>query len=78
MYQYCGDVADSRDLLQRVRRSFSPLFSFGTLASIDVGYSTVRATRLLFREAGWELDVRCGFPVGGYESLTAAGKEFGY
>ena len=68
----------SRELLQRVSTAdFSPLdFPFGTSRSIDVGYATVRATRLTYvGELGWELYVPVEFAVGVYESLMAAGKD---
>ncbi len=70
----------SRELLQRVSTAdFSPLdFPFGTSRAIDVGYATVRATRLTYvGELGWELYVPVEFAVGVYERLMAAGKELG-
>ena len=45
---------------------------------IDVGYATVRATRLTYvGELGWELYVPVEFAVGVYELLMAAGAAFG-
>ena len=70
----------SRDLLQRVSTAnFSPSsFPFGMSQEIDVGYATVRATRLTYvGELGWELYVPVEFAVGVYELLMAAGAAFG-
>ena len=70
----------SRELLQRVSTAdLSPAgFPFGTSRAIDVGYATVRATRLTYvGELGWELYVPVEFAAGVYETLTAAGKELG-
>ena len=62
----------SRELLQRVSTAdFSPSsFPFGASRVIDVGYATVRATRLTYvGELGWELYVPVEFAVGVYEAL---------
>ena len=62
----------SRELLQRVStaRFFDAGFPFGDRANIDVGYATVRATRLTYvGELGWELYVPVEFAVGVYEAL---------
>ncbi len=61
------------------RRSFvRASFPFGTSRSIDVGYATVRATRLTYvGELGWELYVPVEFAVGVYEALMAAGNDLG-
>jgi 4-methylaminobutanoate oxidase (formaldehyde-forming) len=70
----------SRDLLSALSRSdFSNTsFPFGTSREIDLGYSTVRATRITYvGELGWELYVPTEFAVGAYEDLMAAGAEFG-
>ena len=70
----------SRALLQRVSRAdFSnEAFAFGQSREVDIGYATVRATRLTYvGELGWELYVPVEFAVGVYETLHAAGKEFG-
>jgi len=70
----------SRDLLTRLTRS--PLddesFPFGTSREIDLGYATVRATRITYvGELGWELYVPAEFAVGAYEDLVAAGADLG-
>ena len=51
---------------------------FGTSREIDLGYSTVRATRITYvGELGWELYVPAEFAVGVYEDLMAAGADLG-
>ena len=51
-------------------------FPFGTSRLIDLGYSTVRATRITYvGELGWELYVPTEFAVGVYEDLMAAGAD---
>ena len=68
----------SRELMQRVSNAdFSPAsFPFGTSRTIDIGYATVRATRLTYvGELGWELYVPVEFAVGVYEALMAAGSD---
>jgi glycine cleavage system aminomethyltransferase T/glycine/D-amino acid oxidase-like deaminating enzyme len=70
----------SRELMQRVSADdFSnEAFPFGTSRDIDLGYATVRATRLTYvGELGWELYTPVEFTVGVYESLMAAGRELG-
>ena len=70
----------SRDLLARLsRRDLSnAAFGFGTSALIDLGYSTVRATRITYvGELGWELFVPTEFAVGVYEDLMSAGAGLG-
>ena len=70
----------SRELLQRVStaRFDSASFPFGSSQEIDVGYATVRATRLTYvGELGWELYVPVEFTVGVYEQLHAAGRDLG-
>jgi 4-methylaminobutanoate oxidase (formaldehyde-forming) len=70
----------SRELLQRISSaSFdSAAFPFGTSQEIDLGYATVRATRLTYvGELGWELYVPVEFTVGVYELLQDAGRDLG-
>ena len=70
----------SRELLSRLSRHdlSDGAFGFGTSAVIDLGYSTVRATRITYvGELGWELYVPAEFAVGVYEDLLAAGADLG-
>lgn len=70
----------SRELLQRVSTAdlSSAAFAFGASREIDIGYATVRATRLTYvGELGWELYVPVEFAVGVYEELEAAGSDLG-
>ena len=51
-------------------------FPFATSREIDLGHSTVRATRITYvGELGWELYVPCEFAVGVYEALIDAGAD---
>jgi heterotetrameric sarcosine oxidase gamma subunit len=66
----------SRELLSRLTRAdlSDEGFPFGTSREIDLGYFTVRATRITYvGELGWELLVTADFAVGVYEQLTSAG-----
>ncbi len=70
----------SRDLLTRLTRSDlgDEAFPFGASREIDLGYATVRATRITYvGELGWELYVPAEFAVGAYEDLMAAGADLG-
>jgi len=70
----------SRELLSRLSRTdFSDkAFPFSTSREIDLGYATVRATRITYvGELGWELYVPAEFAVGAYEDLMAAGADLG-
>ena len=70
----------SRQLMQRVSTDdFSNEgFPFATSREIDLGYATVRATRLTYvGELGWELYTPVEFAVGVYETMMAAGRELG-
>jgi glycine cleavage system aminomethyltransferase T/glycine/D-amino acid oxidase-like deaminating enzyme len=70
----------SRELLSRLSRSdFSDkAFPFSTSREIDLGYATVRATRVTYvGELGWELYVPAEFAVGAYEDLMDAGAGLG-
>jgi len=70
----------SRELLAALTRADlrEEAFGFGTSREIDLGYSTVRATRITYvGELGWELYVPAEFAVGVYDELTRAGAELG-
>nr|CAA9361004.1 MAG: Sarcosine dehydrogenase [uncultured Nocardioidaceae bacterium] len=70
----------SRDLLAKLTGTelSNEAFPFGTSKQIDLGYSTVRATRITYvGELGWELYVPAEFAVGVYEDLISAGDELG-
>jgi len=70
----------SRDLLQRLTRAdlSDGAFPFSTSRELDLGYSTVRATRITYvGELGWELYVPTEFAVGVYEDLWSAGDDLG-
>jgi 4-methylaminobutanoate oxidase (formaldehyde-forming) len=70
----------SRELLSLISRSDfgNEAFPFGSSREVDLGYSTVRATRITYvGELGWELYVPAEFAVGVYEDLMAAGAGLG-
>jgi len=70
----------SRDLLSLLSRGdFSnEAFPFGSSREVDLGYSTVRATRITYvGELGWELYVPAEFAVGVYADLMSAGAGLG-
>jgi glycine cleavage system aminomethyltransferase T/glycine/D-amino acid oxidase-like deaminating enzyme len=70
----------SRELLSALSGSdlSNEAFPFGASRQIDVGYATVRATRITYvGELGWELYVPAEFAVGVYGDLTAAGAGLG-
>jgi glycine cleavage system aminomethyltransferase T/glycine/D-amino acid oxidase-like deaminating enzyme len=70
----------SRALLQSLTRAdlTHESFPFATSRLIDLGYSTVRATRITYvGELGWELYVPVEFAVGVYELLLDAGRRHG-
>lgn len=70
----------SKALLKTLSRAdlSDEAFPFSTSQQIDLGYSTVRATRITYvGELGWELYVPTEFAVGAYEQLLEAGREFG-
>jgi heterotetrameric sarcosine oxidase gamma subunit len=70
----------SRELLSRLSRAdlSDSAFPFATSREIDLGYSTVRATRITYvGELGWELYVPTEFAVGVYEDLMSAGADLG-
>jgi glycine cleavage system aminomethyltransferase T/glycine/D-amino acid oxidase-like deaminating enzyme len=68
----------SRELLSRVStaRFDNEAFPFGTSQLIDLGYATVRATRLTYvGELGWELYVPVEFATAVYEDIVARGDD---
>jgi len=68
----------SRELLSRLTRADLVDFPFATSREIDLGYATVRATRMTYvGELGWELYVPAEFAVGVHEELLAAGEDLG-
>lgn len=70
----------SRELLSRLTSAdmSERAFPFGTSQEIDLGYATVRATRITYvGELGWELYVPTEFALGVYDDLMAAGKDLG-
>jgi len=70
----------SRQLLSRLTRTslVDAAFPFGTSKLMDLGYSTVRATRITYvGELGWELYVPAEFAVAVYEDLMSAGADLG-
>src|SRR6185437_12427291 len=70
----------SRELLSGLSRaSFAAGdFPLRTSREVDLGYSTVRATRISYiGELGWELYVPAEFAAGVYEDLMAAGARLG-
>jgi 4-methylaminobutanoate oxidase (formaldehyde-forming) len=70
----------SRQLLSRLTRTSlaDAAFPFSTSQMIDLGYATVRATRITYvGELGWELYVPAEFAVGVYQDLMAAGADLG-
>ncbi|HEX5188288.1 MAG TPA: FAD-dependent oxidoreductase [Streptosporangiaceae bacterium] len=70
----------SRELLARLTGADlrNAAFGFAQSRQIDLGYATVRATRLTYvGELGWELCCPCEFAAGVYEDLMAAGADLG-
>ena len=70
----------SRELLTRLTREdlSEEAFPFGTSREIDLGFSTVRATRITYvGELGWELYVPTEFALRVYDELIAAGADLG-
>ena len=70
----------SRELLGLLSRTdlSDEAFPFGSSHQIDLGYATVRATRITYvGELGWELYVPAEFAVGAYEDLMSAGADLG-
>lgn len=70
----------SRALLQQVSGAdlSNAAFPFGTSKEIEIGYARVRASRITYvGELGWELYIPTEFTAHVFETLWAAGKDFG-
>jgi len=70
----------SRQLLSRLTDSVldDGAFPFGSSRLVDLGYATVRATRITYvGELGWELCVPVEFAAGVYGDLMTAGADLG-
>jgi 4-methylaminobutanoate oxidase (formaldehyde-forming) len=70
----------SRELLGRVTRAelSNAAFPFGTAREIELGYATVRATRITYvGELGWELYVPTELAMGVFDDVIAAGDGLG-
>ncbi|MBF8289238.1 MAG: dependent oxidoreductase [Chloroflexi bacterium] len=70
----------SRELLSRVVEAdlSNAGFPFGTSREVDLGYARVRATRITYLgELGWELMIPSEFSLHVYDTIVAAGEEFG-
>jgi 4-methylaminobutanoate oxidase (formaldehyde-forming) len=68
----------SRALLSSVTAAdlSNDAFPFGTSRSIDIGYATVRATRMTYvGELGWELYIPTEFATGVFDVIVAAGEQ---
>jgi len=70
----------SRELLSRLTPAdlSTAVFPFGASREIELGYATLRATRITYvGELGWELYVPTELAQGVYDALVAAGGEVG-
>ena len=70
----------SRALLEKLSGAdlSNSAFPFGTSKEIEIGYARVRASRITYvGELGWELYIPTEFTAHVFETLWAAGKEFG-
>jgi glycine cleavage system T protein len=71
---------NSRALLQSISPNdlSSEAFPFATSQEIEIGYATVRASRITYvGELGWELYIPTEFMTGVYDEIVAAGTAFG-
>jgi 4-methylaminobutanoate oxidase (formaldehyde-forming) len=71
---------NARALLARVTGAdlSNQAFPFGTSQEIDIGFATVRATRITYvGELGWELYVPTEFARGVFDAIVAEGGDFG-
>jgi len=70
----------SRELLSRLTSAdlSNEAFPFGTSREVDLGYATVRATRITYvGELGWELYIPTELTVGVHDDLLSAGADLG-
>ncbi len=70
----------ARDLLQTLTPAnlSNDAFPFGTSQEIEIGYASVRASRITYvGELGWELYIPTEFATGVYDLIVEAGEEFG-
>ena len=70
----------SRALLEKLSGAdlSNAAFPFGTSQEIEIGYARVRASRITYvGELGWELYVPAEFAAHVFETLQAAGPDFG-
>jgi glycine cleavage system T protein len=71
---------NSRALLQSLTTAdlSNDAFPFGTSQIIDIGYARVRASRVTYvGELGWELYIPTEFAANVFDTIMAAGSEFG-
>ena len=71
---------ESRALLSRVTGAdlSNEAFPFGTAQQIEIGYAPLRALRVTYvGELGWELYVPSEFACGVFDTIMAAGEDFG-
>ncbi|MEQ8665376.1 MAG: FAD-dependent oxidoreductase [Rhodospirillales bacterium] len=69
----------ARDLLSRITPDdlSNEAFPFGTSREIEIGYATVRASRISYvGELGWELSIPTDMALHVFETITEAGKDF--
>ena len=70
----------ARDLLSRVTPATltDDAFPFGSSQEIEIGYATVRASRISYvGELGWELNIPSDMALHVFETLVEAGQDFG-
>ena len=70
----------SRALLERLSGAdlSNAAFPFGTSREIEIGYARVRASRITYvGELGWELYIPTEFTAHVFETVWAAGQDFG-
>jgi len=70
----------ARDLLSKVTTAdlSNEAFPFGSSQEIELGYATVRASRISYvGELGWELSIPADMALHVWETIAEAGEEFG-